>query len=126
MSENTAKFVGFGFWNDHEGSFLLMELALESLRSNMEDAKKMFEENLDLFCVEFLAPDPVEIEPDDDGFDISSGELIPYTGFKYTEIYYHNPRYSKYRIYRHDSVSFITHPKHWDATLSFYVGDVLN
>ena len=126
MKEDTEKYVGFGFWNDHEGSHLLFELSLNTLRDYMETAEKMFEENLDLFCVEFLAPNPVEIELGDDEPLIDGGQLIAYDGFEYTEIYNHKPRYSKYRIYRHNSVGIVTHPKHWDATLYFDVNSLLD
>lgn len=126
MSEDTEKFVGFGFWNDHEGSFLLIELHMGELRGYVESAVKMFEETPELFCVEFLAPDPVEIDPRDADFDIQGYQIIPYDGFQYEEIYDHKPRYSKYRIYRHKSVTLVTHPKHWDADLNFDLGEVLN
>lgn len=126
MSESTEKLVGYGSWNDHEGSFLLVELNMNTLRGYAEDAKKMFEEYPGLFCVEFNAPNPVEIEPADEDMDMESSQLIPYEGFEYTELYDHKPRYSKYRIYRHSSVSYITYPKHWDASIIFDLGEVLN
>ena len=126
MSESTEKFVGHGFWNEHECSFLLVELNMSVLRGYVEATKKMFEENPGLFCVEFNAPNPVEIEPADETMDMDSYQLIPYDGFEYTEIYDHKPRYSKYRIYLHSSVSYVTYPKHWDASIVFYLGEVLN
>ena len=124
MSNETTTYVGQGFWNEYDSSTILVKLSLNQLRKFAEDAKKIFEEYPAVHTIVYDAPDPVEIDTE---VDFESYALIEYDGkFEYEEIYDHNPRYSTIRVSKHNYMTYRTHPKHWDGTISFVIGNLLN
>lgn len=125
MSNEIKTFVGYGCWDEWESSLLLVTLDLSKIKRYVEDAKEIFEKNPDLLSLTFPAPDPVEIV-DDGEKDWKLYKLVPYNGeFEYEEMWEHKPRYSTFRIDKYDYITYRTHPKHWDATISFEIGNLL-
>jgi len=125
MSNETTTFVGYGFWDEWEDSALLVNLNLTQIKKYVEDAKEIFEKYPDLLDLTYNAPDPIEIALSDEN-DYEMYKLVPYNGeFEYEEIWDHKPRYSTFRVSRHNYITYRTHPKHWDATMSFEIGNLL-
>lgn len=127
MSNESEKFIGYGCWDEWESSLLLLTLNLNEIKKYVEFSKEIFEKNPALLSLDFNAPDPIEIEEEEeDEVDWKLYKLVPYNDeFKYKEIRYHNPRYSTFQISRYDYITYRTHPKHWDATMVFEIGNLL-